>query len=53
MNLGENGENSERNPQICVQDLSLNESSLFKRFNGANMQSCIVEFDLEWSNFKF
>jgi hypothetical protein len=52
-NLGKNVEKSERNPQIHEQDSSLNDSDLFKRFNGSNMQSCKAEFDLEWLNFKF
>jgi hypothetical protein len=53
MNLRKNGEKSERNPQIHEQDSSLNDSYLVKRFNGANMKSCRVKFDLEWSNFEF
>jgi hypothetical protein len=33
--------------------LSLNESELFKRFNGVNLQSCRVKFDLEGQNSSF
>jgi hypothetical protein len=46
-NLGKKREKSKRNLQIHEKDSSLNESELFKTFNGFYLRSYRAEFELE------